>query len=102
MKLYEAARLIRAKNAGPFMLTVDILFENAGNYDLVVQSGLLTAAKLAEIYKLPVQSVEYYEVPDANAIKFSFPRPCAAGDFEDNDLFGGQQHAPLVELEIPG
>jgi hypothetical protein len=35
------------------------------------------------------------------ALKCSFPRPVPSGDFMDPDVFGGQQHAPLVNLELP-
>ena len=45
--------------------------------------------------------VQYYESPLAMAIKFSIPRPTPCGDFYDTDMFGGQFHAPLVNIEIP-
>ena len=37
----------------------------------------------------------------AKAIKISIPRPYPQGAREDGDAYGGQQHAPLVELEMP-
>jgi hypothetical protein len=37
----------------------------------------------------------------AHAFKASVPRPVASGDPEDGDVFGGQQHGPLVDLEVP-
>ncbi|MDT7951590.1 MAG: DUF4387 family protein [Acetobacteraceae bacterium] len=37
----------------------------------------------------------------ARAIKVSIPRPAIQGDRDNGDLYGGQQHAPLVTLEMP-
>lgn len=101
MKLYEVAKLIRAKNAGPFMLTVDILFASQEQYEHVIKSGVLTKAYIGNLLHIPEKQVEYYESPLALAVKFSFPRPVPVGDFYDDDIFGGQFHAPLVNIEIP-
>ncbi len=38
----------------------------------------------------------------AKAIKISIPRPYVQCDLDDGDAYGGQQHAPLVELQVPG
>jgi hypothetical protein len=35
------------------------------------------------------------------AIKISIPRPYIQSARDDGDAYGGQQHAPLVELELP-
>ena len=37
----------------------------------------------------------------ALAFKFSVPRPRIQGDFGDADMHGGQQYAPLLEIEVP-
>jgi hypothetical protein len=37
----------------------------------------------------------------ASAIKITIPRPTISGDIDDNDIFGGQQYGPLVDLEVP-
>ena len=37
----------------------------------------------------------------ANAIKITIPRPTISGDIDDTDVFGGQQHGPLVDVEVP-
>ena len=38
----------------------------------------------------------------ALAIKVSFPRPQSSGSRHDSDVYGGQQYAPLLGLEVPG
>ncbi len=100
MKLYELAKLVRAKNAGPFVLTIDILFENDENYERVKSSKVLTPALISKLYGVQESLVEYYESPKARALKISFPRLHAVGDPEDTDIFGGQFHSPLVDIEI--
>jgi hypothetical protein len=34
-------------------------------------------------------------------VKASIPRPCFQGDLRDADGHGGQQYAPLMDIEIP-
>ncbi|WP_276952511.1 DUF4387 domain-containing protein [Enterocloster lavalensis] len=100
-KLYELAKLIRSKNAGPFMESIDILFADRETYDKVLATGALSTAAVAELYKVDESSVSQHNLPLANAVKFSFPRRHPSGDFLDDDLYGCQQHRPMVNLEIP-
>jgi hypothetical protein len=102
VKLSNCATLIRSKNAGPFVLTFDVMFSSAAAYERVKRSGLVSAERVAEIYGVPVKDVGAFECDQANAFKFSFPRPIVQGDFGDGDLHGGQQYAPLLEIEVPG
>ena len=101
MKLSDCASLIRSKNAGPFALTFDVMFSSATAYEQVKRSGVLTAERFAEIYGLPPQDVDAFECDQALAFKFSIPRPRVQGDFGDGDLHGGQQYAPLLDIEVP-
>jgi hypothetical protein len=101
VKLAQCASLIRSKNAGPFMLTFDVMFSNALVYEQVRRSGVLTAERFAELYGVPVEDVDAFECEQALAFKFSIPRPHAQGDFGDGDMHGGQQYAPLLDVEFP-
>jgi hypothetical protein len=100
--LAECASLIRSKNAGPFTLTFDIMFDSAPTYIRVKESGALTADRFAELYGVSADEVRMFECDAALAFKFSIPRPRRQGDFGDGDLHGGQQYAPLLEIEVPG
>ena len=51
--LRELAQVIRSKNAGPFELTFDIIFDRKAAYEEVKASGALTAEKLAGLYNIP-------------------------------------------------
>ena len=50
---------------------------------------------------VPPEDVQLFHVDNALAIKVSIPRPVFSGDLDDSDVFGGQQYAPLVDLEVP-
>ncbi|SDN73408.1 DUF4387 domain-containing protein [Ensifer sp. YR511] len=99
-ELGTLARLIRSKNAGPFDLTFDIMFDGRENYERVVRSGALSASIFAEMYRVPVETVRFFEHDAALAIKISIPRPYGQCDAGDGDCYGGQQYGPLVTLEI--
>jgi hypothetical protein len=99
--LGDLAKLIRSKNAGSFMLTFDVMFEEEDVYRKVLASGVLTKESFAKLYKMPADEVLFFQHDAARAIKISIPRPYFQGDLEDGDAYGGQQHAPLVDLVVP-
>lgn len=99
--LGEMARLIRSKNAGPFELTFDIMFDDKGSFQRVLDSNALSRKLIAELYQVPLEEVKFFVVPAALAFKASIPRPRFQGDLLDSDGHGGQQYAPLLDIEIP-
>jgi hypothetical protein len=98
--LGEVASLVRAKNAGPFWITLDAFFESTSDYDDVVGADIITAATIGELYRVDPATVRVFHVPAARAIKVSFPRPAPQGSFRDRDMHAGQQHIPLAALRI--
>lgn len=99
-QLWELAKLIRSKNAGPFELTFDILFDTRENFERVRRSGLLSPERFARDYRVPPERVKHFVHEAALAFKISIPRIAFSGDVDDTDVFGGQFHSPLVCLEI--
>ena len=99
--LGELARLIRSKNAGPFELTFDIMFDDQATYERVKRSGKLSRELVADIYSLPASDVKFFFCDHARAIKATIPRPFFQGDPRDSDSHGGQQYAPLMGIAIP-
>lgn len=99
-KLADLASLIRSKNAGPFSLTIDIMFDNPETYRRVKESGKISAQTVAGIYGLSENNVQFFFVDNALAVKASIPRPATQGDLGDADSHGGQQYAPLMEIDI--
>lgn len=99
-KLGELASLIRSKNAGPFELTFDIMFDDPATYARVKQSGAVSRETVARLYGLQTEDVRFFFSDGALAIKASIPRPYFQGDIGDPDGHGGQQYAPLIDIEI--
>lgn len=99
-KLGDLASLIRSKNAGPFVLTFDIMFDEPEVYRRVKRSGALGAEVVAGLYDVPAEDVRFFFCDNALAIKASIPRPVVQGDPGDADGHGGQQFAPLIDIEI--
>lgn len=100
MKLREAARVIRSKNAGPFMLTFDVFFATRELFDRACAAQRFDAEAAARAFNVDAADIlgfRYY--PFANAVKFSIRRSIASGGPGDSDVYGAQQHAPLLELE---
>jgi hypothetical protein len=102
VNLAEVASLVRSKNAGPFQLTFDVMFEDLPTYERVVRANVLTAEFFARTFHCPAGRVDVFLCPNARAVKITIPRPMVQGTFGDADLHGGQQYAPLLDLEIPG
>jgi hypothetical protein len=97
--LKDLARVVRSKNAGPTQLTLDIFFKDAAAYALACRSAALHSGAVAHLYGVDAAQVQRYLLPELSAIKFSLPRRCAGGP-GDGDLYGAQQHAPLLELAL--
>jgi hypothetical protein len=97
----DLAVLVRSKNAGPFWLTIDIMFDDAAKYHRVRDSQAIDRALVARLYGRAPDDIIVVNHDAALAIKISFPRPASSGSKYDSDVYGGQQYAPLLGLEIP-
>jgi Domain of unknown function (DUF4387) len=100
MKLSDIAQVIRSKNAGPRRLTLDLMFATDADYRRVVQSPALSRERIGALYCLPADDVTVIPYPVGRAIKIVLARPIMAGDPGDRDVYGAQQHAPLLGVEI--
>ncbi len=99
-KLAQAAKLIRSKNAGPFWLTLDVMFDDPAVYRRVRDQQVITAGRIAGLYGVKPADVLVFAADSALAIKVSMPRAQSSGSPADSDVFGGQQYAPLLDLEV--
>jgi hypothetical protein len=100
LKLRDCTKLIRSKNAGPFILTIDVMFENSDMFNKCLEQDILSAKNIAEIYGIALEKIDTFAMPMISTIKISFPRAVSQGDLGDSDNHGGQQYAPLLDLEI--
>ena len=99
--LADLARLIRSKNAGPFWLTVDVMFDEPASFRRALASELMDRGRIAARLGQSADLVIVTAVENALAIKVSFPRHHSAGSPRDSDVLGGQQYAALLDLPIP-
>lgn len=100
MPLRRLAQVVRSKNAGPTLLTLDLFMNDAQAYQRALASDALQPQALARLYGVPPGSVTRHLLPELHAIKFSLPRAVCAGTPGDGDLYGAQQHGPLLELML--
>jgi len=102
VNIRDLAAVIRSKNSGPFELTLDIIFKDEETYNKVKAAKAITPELIAGLYRVPVRDViAFVEFDPAQAIKATIVRPRASGDIGETDVYGAQQHAPLLGIEIP-
>lgn len=102
VRITELADVIRSKNSGPYELTLDIIFKNRENFELARRSGVFKKELFANLYGIGVEKVlDLVEFDQANAIKATIVRPVVSGDQGETDVYGAQQHAPLLSIEVP-
>ena len=97
--LKDIANVIRSKNAGPFELTLDVLLKDEDMFQKLKNANVINKATIAQLYQIPeedVLSIVYF--PNAKAIKATIVRPLSSGALGERDVYGAQQHAPLVNF----
>jgi len=102
--LGELADVMRSKNAGPYQFTIDLMFNDRASYDRVMESGQMTADVIGPLYGVEESLVRIMPFERVRAIKITIPRTtgeCGSGSAFDRDVYGAQQHGPLVDLRIP-
>lgn len=95
--LKDIANVIRSKNAGPFELTLDVLLKDAEMFEKIRNADIINKSMIAGLYHIPekdVISIVYFS--NAKAIKATIVRPLPSGAIGERDVYGAQQHAPLV------
>ncbi len=100
MKLTDIARIIRSKNAGPSVLTLDVFFIDAARMQRWLDAGGFDRERLAAVYGCAESDVRVMPMPALAVTKISLPRSVIAGTPGDRDVYGAQQHAPLLALHV--
>lgn len=101
VKLKEIANVIRSKNAGPYELTLDVMLKDDAIFEKLRSTNAINENVIATLYKIPVEdvlSIVYF--PNARAIKATIVRPLPSGGLGERDVYGAQQHAPLVDFVV--
>jgi len=102
MKLSELAKTIRSKNAGVDKITFDVIFRDRSQYERVRRSRVLSRETVTALFRIPDERIcDFVEYDPGCAIKFTIYRMRPSGCAGDADIFGCQQYAPLLDLEVP-
>jgi len=101
MKLFDCADVIRSKNSGPFELTFDIIFKDQNFFERFRDANIMTKQVFAKLYSINECDITgIIAFAPAKAIKITMKRPIASGDLGECDVYGAQQHAPLLNFEF--
>jgi hypothetical protein len=97
MSVSRRAKVLRSKNAGPFVITLDVIFGTRADFEGVRAN--ITRAALAQVYAVPLEDVLGVDfVPELKAMKASFKRTLPSGHPGDSDCYGMNQEQPLARL----
>ena len=97
--LRDVANVIRSKNAGPFELTLDVLLKTDEMFEKMRAADIINKKTVATLYRIPEENViAVVWFPNAKAIKATIVRPLPSGALSERDVYGAQQHAPLMDF----
>jgi len=98
-KLTEIASVIRSKNSGPYELTFDVIFKDFEMYERVKAAKIFNEKMFASLYHVPESDIiGVVHFDPAKAIKTTIVRPISSGALGETDVYGAQQHAPLMNF----
>lgn len=100
-KITELVDVIRSKNAGPFELTFDLIFKDFDSYEKVKEAEIINEKLISQLYQIPEDDItSIINFDPAKAIKITIKRKRSAGALGERDVYGAQQHAPLLSIEV--
>ncbi|MDL2226784.1 DUF4387 domain-containing protein [Deltaproteobacteria bacterium OttesenSCG-928-M10] len=95
--LADLAAVVRSKNSGPYEITFDIIFKEEEMFRQVAGAGIINREGFAALYHIkPRDVLSVVEFPPAKAIKVTIARPISSGSLGETDVYGAQQHGPLL------
>ena len=101
VKLSDVTDVIRSKNSGPYELTFDLMFKDEAVFQKMCAAKAVNEDLICRLYRItPSDIIDIVEFMPAKAIKFTIRRPICSGDLGETDVYGAQQHAPLLDLEF--
>ncbi|OGF50959.1 MAG: acyl-CoA synthetase [Candidatus Firestonebacteria bacterium RIFOXYA2_FULL_40_8] len=101
IQMIKLAKVIRSKNSGPFELTFDIIFKTRAIYEKIKKKKIISKAFVRRLYNVTgkkILNICYFE--PAKAVKITIARSIGSGDVGETDVYGAQQHMPLVNAMI--
>ena len=101
-RLAELAEIVRSKNCSPYALTLDAFFRSDAIYRRAKERDVVNRALVQRVYRIgddQIFGVVYVDA--ARAVKVTIARPVSSGAVGDTDVYGAQQHVPLLTAEVP-
>ncbi|CAK7222019.1 hypothetical protein SBRCBS47491_004725 [Sporothrix bragantina] len=105
LTIADVASVVRSKNAGPFEITLDVIFDDLALYAHVRDSEVLTRDRIRGLYRLArdddIVALQFFG--PALGWKCTYKRPTSQpqGSVGERDTFGAQLHAPLLSIPVP-
>ena len=100
-KLIDIASVIRSKNSGPYELTFDVIFKDFDTYYRVKEANAINRENFCELYGIDDKEILHLVYFDpAKAVKVTIRRPIPSGALGETDVYGAQQHAPLMDFSF--
>ncbi len=96
-QLRDIASVIRSKNSGPYELTFDVIFKEFDMYHQVKAANAINEKAFAALYNISesdIINLVYFD--PAKAVKITIVRPIPSGALGETDVYGAQQHSPLM------
>lgn len=104
--LGDLAGVLRSKNAGPYEITFDVIFETEKTCDLVKKSNILEKGVVAKLLDVTEEDIIWSGFFDqARAYKVTIPRmwkgkPVPNGGFMEQDVHASQKYLGLLNMKL--
>jgi uncharacterized protein DUF4387 len=99
VNIRELVTLLRSKNAGPAYFGFDLMFRDERGYEAAKR--YITRDVIARLYAVPAEQVaDLVPYDPGMGIKITIRRPVMSGDPDDTDVYGAQQHVPLMQHTV--
>ena len=89
---------VRSKNAGPFIITIDIFCKKEESYQKISKN--LTEKFLCHYLNIEERSIQLFFVDNLRVVKISIDRTFIQGSRFDRDMHGAQLANLISELMI--
>jgi hypothetical protein len=100
-KISDLADVIRSKNSGPYEITFDVIFKDIETFEKAAAAGCINPEMFAKLYGIPVKDIiSVVAFRPAKAIKATIVRPIPSGNLGERDVYGAQQHGPLMNAVV--
>ncbi|KAK5999193.1 hypothetical protein PT974_01584 [Cladobotryum mycophilum] len=103
----DVSRVLRSKNAGPYEITIDVMFATEEIYRKIYNSDLLSVENVIKALGITREDIIWMGFfKPALAFKITIPRfrggkRASAGGFMEDDVHGSQQHTGIASLALP-